>query len=232
MKPAMKKWITVILLFVLLPLLIGLGIGLSGGKLYAFLYMATAIIAMIPFFLSFEKGKADARMMLLIAVMTALSVLGRILFAVTPSFKPVTAMVILTALYFGREAGFLTGALSALLSNLYFGQGPWTPFQMFTWGLIGFIAGVLAKPLKKSRIALLLYGGVAGAIFSLLMDFWSTLWESGSADPTRFFAHFVAGLPVLAVITLSNVIFLWVLAKPIGRILSRLQTKYGIGLAE
>ena len=82
--------------------------------------------------------------------MVALSVTGRFI----PFFKPVTALTVLTAVYLGGEAGFLCGALSAVISNFWFGQGPWTPFQMLAWGMIGLFAGLLASPLKRSRIRL------------------------------------------------------------------------------
>ena len=126
----MKKWISYGLLLLAIPLTVVLGSTVFGGKQYAFLSLAVAILACIPFFLSFERGESGGIRLVLVAVLTALSVLGRLLFAVLPGFKPVTAMVILTAMYFGSEAGFLTGALTAVLSNFYFGQGPWTPFQI------------------------------------------------------------------------------------------------------
>src|SRR5690625_3847939 len=110
--------------------------------------------------------------MVVIAVMIALAVVGRFLFLAIPGFKPVTAIVIITAVYFGAEAGFLVGALSALISNLYFGQGPWTPFQMFAWGAIGLIAGLpfIRIYLMRSKWLIMLFGAFSGVLFSLLMD--------------------------------------------------------------
>lgn len=82
-----------------------------------------------------------------LAVMAALGVVGRTVFQLIPlpNFKPVSAIVIITAIAFGPEAGFMTGALTAFVSNFIFGQGPWTPWQMFCWGMIGFVAGRLQK---------------------------------------------------------------------------------------
>lgn len=99
----------------------------------------------IPFFLVFDKKKPQARELVPIAVMSALGVVGRTLFAIVPlpNFKPCSAIIIITAVAFGPEAGFLTGALTGFVSNFIFGQGPWTPWQMFCWGMIGFIAGLL-----------------------------------------------------------------------------------------
>lgn len=78
-----------------------------------------------------------------IAVMIAMTVASRMLFAFSPGFKPVSAMVIICGMAFGRESGFLCGSLSAVASNFFFGQGPWTPFQMLAWGMIGWISGIL-----------------------------------------------------------------------------------------
>ena len=112
----------------------------------------------IPFFLVFEKKKPRARELVPIAVMAALGVVGRTLFSLIPlpNFKPVSAIVIITAVAFGPETGFLTGALTGFLSNFIFGQGPWTPWQMFAMGIIGFLAGVLFRKglLRRARMSL------------------------------------------------------------------------------
>lgn len=99
----------------------------------------------IPFILVFDKKKPQARELVPIAVMAAIAVVGRTVFEIIPlpNFKPCSAIIIITAVAFGPEAGFLTGALTAFVSNFIFGQGPWTPWQMFTWGLVGFLAGIL-----------------------------------------------------------------------------------------
>jgi hypothetical protein len=99
----------------------------------------------IPFLLIYDKRKAQARDLLPVAVMAAMCVVGRAAFAIVPlpNFKPVSAIIIITAIAFGPETGFLTGTLAAFASNFLFGQGPWTPWQMFSWGMIGFIAGLL-----------------------------------------------------------------------------------------
>ena len=166
--------------------------------------------------------------MVLLACMPSLSVLGRILFAMIPAFKPVTAMVVITAMYFGSEAGFLTGALSAVISNFYFGQGPWTPFQMFSWGILGFIAGLLAAPLKKSRIALTLYAVLSGVLYSFLMDIWTVLWADGAFNISRYLAAVLSAAPFTAIYAVSNTVFLLLFARPIGKILDRLKTKYAL----
>lgn len=223
-----KKVIKYLCVFLVAPLIVLCGVFFLGDRKYAFVSLALSVVACIPFFVSFEKGKNDARRIVIIAVMTALSVAGRFVFAPIPFFKPVTAIVIITAIYLGAEAGFITGAFSAVVSNFYFGQGPWTPFQMFAWGLIGFLAGLLAKRLLESKALLIIFGALSGVVFSFIMDVWTTLWADGTFNIARFIASITTAAPFTVVYMVSNVIFLLLLTKPIGRKLQRLKTKYGI----
>lgn len=223
-----KKVIKYLCVFLVAPLIVLCGVFFLGDRKYAFVSLALSVVACIPFFVSFEKGKNDARRIVIIAVMTALSVAGRFVFAPIPFFKPVTAIVIITAIYLGAEAGFITGAFSAVVSNFYFGQGPWTPFQMFAWGLIGFLAGLLAKRLLESKVLLIIFGALSGVVFSFIMDVWTTLWADGTFNIARFIASITTAAPFTVVYMVSNVIFLLLLTKPIGRKLQRLKTKYGI----
>ena len=96
-------------------------------------------ISCIPYYFKYEKKKPQTRESVVLAVMIALTVASRMLFAFSPGFKPVSAMVIICGMAFGRESGFLCGSLSAVVSNFFFGQGPWTPFQMLAWGMIGWL---------------------------------------------------------------------------------------------
>lgn len=104
---------------------------------YLLLSLVLLCAALLPLFLRLERRKLEPRELVLLAVLAALAAVSRIPFAALPSVKPVSAIVILSAYVFGAEAGFLIGAVAALVSNLYFGQGPWTPWQMFAWGWSG-----------------------------------------------------------------------------------------------
>ena len=213
MKP--RRIISYIILCVLVPAAVVGGSLLFGDKQYAYLTLCVAVLSCLPFFLHFEHGRADAKEMIL-------------LFAPIPGFKPVTAMTVITAMYFGSEAGFMTGALSAVISNFYFGQGPWTPFQMLSWGLLGFIAGLIADPLRRSRVVLAIYAVISGVLYSLLMDIWSTLWADGYFNVSRYLAFVVSSAQFTLIYAVSNLVFLLLLARPIGKILGRIKTKYGI----
>ncbi|HRT81571.1 MAG TPA: ECF transporter S component [Oscillospiraceae bacterium] len=224
----LKKVLIYLTVFLIAPAIFVLGFVAFEGEKYAFISLAMALAACLPFFLSFEKQADNAKKMIIIALMTALSVAGRFVFAPIPFFKPVTAIIVITAIYLGAEAGFLVGALTAVISNFYFGQGPWTPLQMLVWGLLGFVAGLISKPLLKSRLLLWLYGVLAGIAFSMLMDIWTVLWMDKGFNFTRYWAALLAAAPVTAVYAVSNVIFLALLTKPIGSKLSRVKEKYGI----
>lgn len=222
----MKKWLSYIILCLIVPAVVLGGALLFKEKQYAWISLCVTVLSCIPFFLHFEHSENDVRKLILIAVMVAISVIGRFIFAPIPGFKPVTAMVVITAMYFGGEAGFMTGALSAVISNFYFGQGPWTPFQMFSWGIVGFLAGVIADPLKKSKIVLVVYAVVSGVLYSLLMDVWTVLWADGYFNISRYAAAVISAAQFTIIYAVSNVIFLLVFSKPIGKILERIKDKY------
>lgn len=223
-----KRIVSFIILCVLVPAAVVAGALLFDERRYAWVILCVTLLSCLPMFISFERNSADAKRLVMIAVMTALSVAGRFLFAALPGFKPVTAMVVITAMYFGSEAGFMTGALSAVISNFYFGQGPWTPFQMFSWGIIGLLAGLFARRLRQSRIWLSVFGVLSGVLYSLLMDIWTVFWADGYFNITRYIAAVGSAAWFTAVYAVSNVIFLMLFAKPIGKILDRISVKYGI----
>ncbi len=208
----------------LIPAVVLLGATVFEAKRYIFVSICVAVLSILLFIAGFEKKEIGTRRMVLVAVMIALSVVGRFI----PLFKPITAITIISAIYLGGEAGFAVGAFSALLSNFYFGQGPWTPFQMLAWGLIGLAAGTLAVPLKKSKIFLLIFGVVSGLAFSLVMDVWTVLWYSNGFDGELYLSAVLGALGHTALYAISNFLFLLLLAKPIGQKLERIKLKYGV----
>lgn len=223
----LRSLLKILLPFVLIPALVLLFAFGPGRRHYALASLLVTLAALVLFSCGFERKKTGTRRLILVAVMTALTVAGRFIFSVIPAFKPITAIVVITAIYIGGEAGFLTGALSALISNFYFGQGPWTPFQMLSWGLIGLFAGLLSQPLKKSRLLLSVYGLLSGALFSFIMDVWTVVWYNGSFNAALYTAALAAALPHALMYALSNVVFLNLLARPFGEKLARIKMKYG-----
>lgn len=210
--------------FVVVPALALSGAVLTERGQYALVISLVCAASFLLFAAGFERKKTGSRRLVVVSIMTALAVAGRFI----PLVKPVAALTIISALYLGGEAGFLTGALTALISNFYFGQGPWTPFQMMAWGLVGLTAGLLAEPLRKKRALLLLYGALAGIGYSMIMDVWTVLWYGQGFRLTLYLAALVTALPHTALYAASNVLFLALLARPFGEKLERLRVKYGI----
>ncbi len=219
-----RKAVKISVPFILIPAVIAAGIFIFDEKQYAFISIAVAVLSMALFIAGFEKKQIGTRRLIIVAVMVALSVVGRFI----PLFKPITALTIITAMYLGGEAGFLVGSLSAVISNFYFGQGPWTPFQMFAWGLIGLLAGFMASPLKRSRVLLLVYGFLTGIAYSVILDAWTVLWYNQSLDWTLYLAALGTALPYTIMYSISNVIFLLLFTKPFGEKLERVKLKYGV----
>ena len=208
----------------LIPALVAIGALVFSAERYLIISLGVAVLSLLLFYTGIEEKKIGSRRMVLTAIFVALTVVGRFI----PVFKPVTALTVIAAVYLGAESGFLVGSLSALISNIYFGQGPWTPFQMLAWGLIGLFAGYLAQPLKKHRWALLLYGVLSGVFFSFIMDIWTVLWYNGSFSWELYLAALVSAIPYTVIYAVSNFVFLFFLARPMGQKLERIKVKYGV----
>ncbi len=220
LRTAMKIFIP----FLLIPFAVLLGGRIFGERNHMFVSLFIAVLSLLLFIAGFEKKVTGTRRAVIVSVMTALSVAGRFI----PFFKPVTAVTVITAIWLGGEAGFLVGALSALISNFYVGQGPWTPFQMLAWGLIGLFAGFMSKYLQKSKTAVLIYGVFSGILFSVIMDIWSVMWYDGGFNISLYKTALIAALPHTLLYAVSNFIFLFFAIKPFGEKLNRIKIKYGV----
>ncbi len=209
---------------VLIPALAVAGSIAFDEKRHIFISLAIAVMALLVFFTGYEKKQVGTRRMVITAIMTALCFVGRFV----PVIKPMTALLILTGAYLGCEAGFLTGALTALISNFWFGQGPWTAFMMLALGLIGFASGLMSGVLIKNRPALIIFGAVCGAGYSMIMDIWTVLWYAEGFSVKLYIAALGTSLPYLLSYAASNVVFLILLGKPVGDKLMRIKIKYGV----
>lgn len=221
---ALRRALKILIPAVLIPAALAAGVFAFRGRHYAAAILIVALLSLVLFIAGFERKKTGTRRLIIVAVMVALSVAGRFI----PLFKPVTALTVITAAYLGGESGFLCGAMSALISNFYFGQGPWTPFQMFALGLIGLFAGLLGAPLRRSRALMVLYGVFAGAAYSLVMDIWTVLWYNKGFDTELYLAALGTALPYTMIYIVSNALFLWLCAGPFGEKLERVKIKYGV----
>ncbi|MEG0914630.1 MAG: ECF transporter S component, partial [Christensenellaceae bacterium] len=141
------------------------------------------------------------------------------------------AIVIIAGVCLGGESGFMVGAMTGFVSNFLFGQGPWTPWQMFAFGIIGFLAGILFKKgvLPKKRLPLCVFGGLATlVIYGLIMDSASLLMFSQSVSWAALVATFVTGFPFNVIHAVATVLFLLILSKPMIEKLDRIKKKFGL----
>ena len=217
-------------LLVLIPATLFLGTQLRGKWHYL---TSTLVIleAMLPFFLSFEARRPQTRELVILAVMAALAVAGRVAIPV-PNFKAITGIVMIAGMAFGPQAGFMTGAISAFASNFFYAQGPWTPWQMLAYGMGGFLAGILfsRKPaerlewLKQTLFAFFAVMLVVGPLLDTC-----TVFTTGSKISWRFAtAVYLAGLPHNVIHGASCAATVLLLGKPMLTKLNRIKTKYGI----
>ncbi len=228
--PRRSRWALAMILLAI-PLTIYVGIRFFGDRRYYIVSLLVIAETLAPFAMIFEERKPRARELVILAVLCALGVAGRAAFVALPGFKPVMAMVILAGVSMGAEAGFLTGAVTMFVSNMLFGQGPWTPWQMFSMGIIGFLAGVLFRwgLLRRDRLSLAVFGLLCAIVlYGGLMNPASVLMYQ--SDPTweMFLTAYVTGFPVDVVHGLSTALFLWVLARPLLEKLDRVKEKYGL----
>ncbi len=227
-RASLKRIFAYLAVILLIPAMIVICAMYLPKKLFMPVALGIAFVSILAFMLGFEKKADNASKAVLAAVFTALSVAGRVVFAATPGFKPVFAMVIFAGMYLGGETGFMVGALTALLSNFIFGQGGWTMFQMFTWGLIGLIAGFLGPVLRKNKVLLCIVGFLAGPFFSMVIDIWSTVWIFGKFSFSAYLTTALSSLTFTIMYAISNVVFLLLFDGPMRKTMARVTVKYGL----
>ncbi len=131
------------------------------------------VIGLLAGFAWYERTRPDAKIVALVGSLAALAAVGRIAFAAIPNVKPTTDIVLVSGYVLGPGPGYVVGAVAALTSNFFFGQGPWTPWQMAGWGATGVIGAVLARLTRgrMGRLPLALFSFVVGFLFTALQDF-------------------------------------------------------------
>lgn len=221
----------VIIIIVLIPLTLIVSWQL-GDRRYYICSVLIIVYAVAAFIVGFERCRPGAREIVVIAVMCAIAVAARSAFIMLPQFKPMVGIIIICGMSFGPGAGFVTGAVSAFVSNFIFGQGPWTPWQMFAFGIAGLLAGLLAEKNiidGGKRVVTAVVGGLTVLlIVGPLLDTCTLFTISSEISKSSVGAVYLAGLPFNAVHAAATVITLLVLAKPMTEKLERIKIKYGI----
>ena len=230
-KISKRTKIATLLILFLIPITIFIGIYYLGDKKYYFISLLIILETMIPFAFAFENRKPKARELVIISSLCAIGVVGRTAFFMLPQFKPVAAIVIISGVAFGGETGFLVGAITAFVSNFFFGQGPWTPWQMFSFGIIGFLAGIMFQKgiLRKTKTDMCVFGFlVTFIIYGGIMNPASVIMWQSNININMVLSSYVMGMPFDFIHAVSTVFFLFFAAEPMLEKLERIKIKYGL----
>lgn len=184
---------------------------------------------MLPFFVRFEIREISVREIVMLAMLAAIAAIGRVPFASLPSVQPTSFVIIMAGIVFGAESGFIVGAVAAIVSNVFLGQGPWTPWQMYAWGMMGMSAGLLRNMWWMKKLwGKAVFGFVWGYLFGWFMNMWIIVGNLESLTWEFFIGIYVASLYFDLAHGLSNVVFLIVFGASWIKILERFQKKYGL----
>ena len=231
-KLSRRTMVAAVLILLCIPLTIFTGIAYLGNRHYNVTALLVLAECMVPFFLVFESRKPKARELVTIAVLCAIGVAGRSAFFMLPQFKPVLALVIISGVALGGETGFLVGAVTMMVSNVLFSQGPWMPWQMFSMGIIGFLAGVLFRKglLRRSQGSLATFGAFSAVIIygGIMNPAAALMYNSQTLNLQMLKAYYISGLPMDLIHAAATVIFILIAAEPMLEKLDRIKVKYGL----
>lgn len=175
----------------------------------------------------YERSRPPSQVVALVAALAALAIAGRIAFAAFPNVKPTTDIVVFAGYALGPAPGFVVGALTGLVSNFWFGQGPWTPWQMLGWGLCGAMGAALALGGRNaSRLTLAAACGFAGIAYGLLLNFSLMATYGGELSWQRFLALEARAVPFDAAHALGNVAFALIAGPAMVRMLVRFRQRF------
>lgn len=229
---------TAAIMLAAIPLTIFAGVYIWDDRKYLFISLLVLLECMVPFFLLYEGKNPGARDLVMVSVICAICVAGRMLTYMLPQFKPVMALVIIAGVCLGAETGFLVGAVTMLVSNIVFVQGPWTPWQMFAMGIVGFFAGVLFSRKQsenrfrtfKGKIILCVYGFFAAVvIYGGIMNPASAIMSHAKLNWKTLLSFYATGLPMDATQGVATSVCLFFLINPIRDKIERVKQKYGCG---
>jgi len=181
----------------------------------------------------YERSRPPSQVVALVAALAALAIAGRIAFAAFPNVKPTTDIVIFAGYALGAAPGFAVGALAALVSNFWFGQGPWTPWQMAGWGLCGIFGAALALGIRNAgRLTLAAACGLAGIAYGALLNFSLMATYGGDLSLERFLTLEARAIPFDAAHAIGNIALALIAGPAMIRMLTRFRTRFEWGRRE
>jgi energy-coupling factor transport system substrate-specific component len=201
----------------------------SGVLNWGILVTLMVVLVILAFFFEFESAAMGSKEIALIAMLGTISAAARIPFAAIPSVQPCTFIIICSGYVFGPLAGFMVGAVTALVSNLILGQGPWTPYQMLAWGLAG-VSAALMRRFKPSLIWLVPFGILWGYLYGWIMNSWYWVAFAYPLSLRTFLFYQSTSLWFDTFHAIGNVIFLGVFGLKTITILSRFKKRFSWSL--
>src|SRR5690625_3347195 len=214
----------IILFFVLLASIL-----IFNYRAYLFVSFLIIISMMLPFFTRFEVNEIKARDIVMLAMLAAIAAVSRVPFAGLPSVQPTSFVIIMTGVVFGAESSFIVGAVAAIASNIFLGQGPWTPWQMYAWGMMGLSAGLLRHSwFLTSTWGKSVFGFVWGYLFGWFKNLWIVVSNIENLTWEWFLTLYASSIYFDLAHGLANVFFLILFSNSWMKIMNRLQRKYGL----
>lgn len=179
---------------------------------------------------SFEKRKPSTRELVIIAVMVAIAVVSRLIGFMLPQVKLMASVAIISSIAMGANAGFVIGAISAFVSNFFFGQGQWTPFQIFALGIVCYIMGhMFFRRNNTKTIYIALTGGLlVFFLYGAIVDFSSVLLFAKGISLAKIKSLFLLGLSFNAIHGGVTVVGIYFLYPFMMKKLERIKVKYGL----
>lgn len=206
-----------------------LGLIFIPGEHFFFLSLAFILLAMLPFIYAFHRNTLGSRELVMIAILGSLAAVSRVPFSPLASVQPSTFVIMVSAATMGPQNGFVVGALTALLSNIFLGHGPWTPWQMFAWGMIGYITGLFRHTfLITNKHARALWGLVNGVLFGWFMNIWVILSLNLTFSWEVIVLYYSSSIAFDLAHGISNVIFLYLFWDSFNEVLTRFKLKHGL----
>ena len=204
-----------------------------GDRLYLIASVVLIVLAIVLFVRSFERKKPSTKDVVLLSVMISLAVVGRLVFFMIPQFKPCAAIVIIVGIMLGKQAGFLSGVMTAFISDMFFGMGPWTLWQMIGFGLIGLLSAIIfnQERIEKmggfAKLILCIYGFlVTFFVYGIIMDTATVFMVTDKPKLSTFIATYSAGVVFNMIHGVSTFIFLYLMANPLSKKIKRILVKY------
>ena len=195
---------------------------------YTLLLFGAAGCCVAALLLAFENRCLSARALMPVMVLVGTASVGRVVFAFLPQVQPVTVLVLCAGISLGPVQGFVTGALSAVVSNVMLGMGPWTLWQMLAWGIIGMLGGSMKLLRLRQKWLVCLVALISGFLYGWIVDIWTVAFYGQGFSLELFFTVYGAATLFNLIHSVGNLAFAFLLYPTVCKKLDRVVEKYGL----